>query len=88
VSTIDLNSPPPQHKFKVAIEREETDGERTVRLVKDLALFATALGLVIVIALLCLDALRSATTSADEKKWAMSILSAVTAGLIGYLVKR
>ena len=35
MSSIDLNSPPPNHKFSVSIDREETEGERRVRLFKD-----------------------------------------------------
>jgi len=33
-NSIDLNNPPPNHKFSVSVEREETDGERNVRLFK------------------------------------------------------
>ncbi|AUS42324.1 hypothetical protein CYD94_09085 [Ralstonia solanacearum] len=43
MSTIDLNNPPPNHNYKVSVEREETAGERWVRLTKDLALFFAAL---------------------------------------------
>ncbi|MDO3621402.1 hypothetical protein Q3O98_09860 [Ralstonia pseudosolanacearum] len=32
MSTIDLNNPPPNHNYKVSVEREETAGERWVRL--------------------------------------------------------
>ncbi len=39
MSSIDLSNPPPNHKYSVSIEREETDGERRVRLFKDVALF-------------------------------------------------
>ncbi len=35
MSSIDLNSPPPGHEFSVSVERVETDGERYVRLFKD-----------------------------------------------------
>lgn len=49
---IDLNQPPPNHIFKVSVDREETDGERRVRLFKDVAL-----GFVIVIAGLCYSTL-------------------------------
>lgn len=34
MSTIDLNAPPPKHKFSVSVEREETTGERGVRFVQ------------------------------------------------------
>lgn len=85
---IDLNQPPPNHTFKVSVDREETDGERRVRLFKDFALFVVALGFVIMIAGLCYSTLLSNVTSAEEKKWAMSILSATTGGLIGYLIRK
>ncbi len=88
MSTIDLNTPPPNHKFSVSVEREETAGEQRVRLIKDLTLFFVAVGFVLLIALFCYGTLTSATASAEEKKWAMSVLSAATAGLIGYLIRK
>lgn len=88
MNRIDLNQPPPNHTFSVSVNREETDGERQVRLFKDVALFVVALGFVIMIAGLCYSTLYSATASAEEKKWAMSILSAATGGLIGYLIRK
>jgi len=88
VSTIDLNSPPPNHKFSVSVEREETAGERQVRLFKDVALFLVAVAFVVLIAWLCYSTLTSASATADEKKWAMSVLSAAAGGIIGYLVRK
>jgi hypothetical protein len=88
MSTIDLNSPPPNHKYNVSVEREETAGERRVRLFKDVSLFVIAVGFVVLIVALCYRTLSSATTTADEKKWAMSVLSAATGGIIGYLVRK
>lgn len=88
MSTIDLNTPPPNHKYSVSVEREETDGERGVRLFKDVALFVMALGFVMLMAWLCYATLHDPTASADAKKWAMLILSAATGGIIGYLVRK
>lgn len=88
MSVIDLNTPPPDHNFSIKVERVETAGERTVRLFKDLVLFLTAIAFVSLIAWLCFHALLSDATSADEKKWAMSILSAAAGGLIGYLIRK
>jgi cytochrome c biogenesis protein CcdA len=88
VSLLDLNAPPPNHKFNVTVEREETTAERNVRLFKDVALFVAGLGFVIVVAWLCLSTLASTTVAAEEKKWAMSILTAMTGGMIGYLVRK
>ncbi len=88
MSSIDLNNPPPNHKFSVSVEREETDGERRVRLFKDIALFVAALAFVMLIAWLCYSTLTSATAGPEEKKWAMSILSAAAGGIIGYLIRK
>lgn len=88
MSSIDLNSPPPNHKFSVAIDREETAGERRVRLFKDVALFVVAIGFVLLIVALCYSTLTSTTATADEKKWAMSVISAAAGGIIGYLVRK
>lgn len=88
MSTIDLNTPPPNHKYSVSVEREETAGERGVRLFKDVALFVAALGFVVLIAWLCYSTLSSSAATAEEKKWAMSVLSAATGGIVGYLIRK
>lgn len=87
MSTIDLNTPPPNHTFSVSVEREETTGERRVRLFKDATLFLVAIGFVMLIAWLCFSTLSSPSATAEEKKWAMSVLSAAAGGIIGYLVR-
>ncbi len=88
MSTIDLNSPPPNHKFSVSVEREETEGERKVRLFKDVSLFVVAVVFVSLVVWLCFSTLTSTSAAAEEKKWAMSILSAATGGIVGYLVRK
>ena len=88
MNSIDLNQPPPGHKFDVSIEKEESVAERRVRLFKDVALFVAALGLVALVAIYCFRALLDPTSTADEKKWAMSVLAAATGGLRGYLVRK
>lgn len=88
MSNIDLNTPPPNHTFSVSVEPEETDADRHVRLFKDVALFVVAIGFVVMIAWLCFSTLSSTTATPEEKKWAMSVLSAATGGIIGYLVRK
>jgi cytochrome c biogenesis protein CcdA len=88
MSNIDLNSPPPNHKFSVSIDREETAGERKVRLFKNVALFVVAICFVTMIVVLCYSTLTSVTATADAKKWAMSVISAAAGGIIGYLVRK
>jgi hypothetical protein len=89
VSTIDLNQPPPGHKFSVAVEKEETPAEAKVRLGKDVALFAFSLMFFSVIAGLCLYIVAFSTTSgAEEKKWAQTVLGAAAGGLLGFVLKK
>jgi hypothetical protein len=88
MNRIDLDSPPPNHKYSVSIEREETASELYVRLFKDVALFVVAVGFVVLIVRLCYETLSSSAASAEEKKWAMSVLSAATGGIVGYLLRR
>ncbi len=88
MNTINLNKPPPNHQYKVSIEREEAQIEQRVRLFKDLTLFIVAIGFVLLIAALCLNTLQDKSASVEAQKWAMSILSAATGGLIGYLVRK
>jgi cytochrome c biogenesis protein CcdA len=88
VSSIDLNSPPPGHKFNISVERDETEGERKVRLFKDVVLFVVAIIFMLIIFGYCFHTLFSLDTSPDAKRWAQSVLSAVIGGLSGYLIKR
>lgn len=88
MNQIDLNNPPPKHNYKVSIEREETGEERKVRLFKDVALFSATLVFVGLIIYLCYSTLVSTTSTADEKKWAMSVISGAAGGMIGYLVRK
>ena len=87
-NNIDLNNPPANYRYKVTLDREETQGELCVRLVKDFGLFLFALVTVGAVFWLAYEAVTSPTAGADEKKWAMSILSGGAMGLVGYLVRK
>jgi hypothetical protein len=88
MSTLDLNNPPSNHNLTLSLEPEEKNLERYARLFKDLALFLVSLGFVILITFLCYQTLISQTAQAEEKKWAMSVISAATGGIIGYLIRK
>jgi hypothetical protein len=88
VSTLDLDNPPPGHRYKVQVDREETNAELAVRLTKELCVFALALVFVGGIYWLAYATAISPTAGMEEKKWAMSVLSAGAAGLVGYLVRK
>jgi len=90
MSHINLNNPLTGHSFKVNVEKNETEAERAVRLIKDIRLFLFASVFIGVIGWLCLTALLNTTgkVSADDKKLAMSFLAAVGGALVGYLVRK
>ena len=83
-----VNNPPANYRYKVSVDRDETPAERTVRLAKDMMVFLLALLFVGAIYWLCFNSVTSSTSSAEEKKWAMSILSGGAGGLVGYLVRK
>ncbi len=88
MTEIDFSKPPDGHQFNVTLERAETPAERGVRLFKDVALFVAAMSFVAIIGWLAVRSLTSAAASPDEKKWAMGVLAATAAGLVGYLIRR
>lgn len=88
MSQIDLNKVPDGHKYKVSLDPDENPWDRAVRLSKDLLLFLAALGVVLTIATICIRSVLDPHTAEEEKKWAMSILTAVAGGLVGYLVRK
>ncbi len=88
MSTIDLNNPPPNHRYRVSVDREETRAERNVRLIRELGVFLFAAVFVGGIYWLAFNTVTNQSASPEEKKWAMSVLSAGAAGLVGYLVRK
>lgn len=88
MSVIDLNSPPANHNYTVSVKPEEKRGEVAVRIFKDLVLFLVGIGFVGCVGWICWEAISSDTSSADEKRWAQSVISAATGGIIGYLVRK
>ena len=88
MSQLDLDKPPDGHQFSVTLDPAETSGERAVRLFKDVTLFLVTLILLSMIAWLCFSTLTSLTTTPEEKRWAMSILTAAAGGMVGYLMKK
>jgi len=87
-NNIDLDKPLVGHEYKLKVEPKETGADRNVRLFKDLALFLAALSFVAIIIYMCVVTLISSTSTQDEKKWAMSIVTGATGALIGYLIKK
>lgn len=51
-------------------------------------LFLAAVGFAVLIGSLCYRTLSSSTATAEEREWAMFVLSATTGGIIGYLVRK
>jgi hypothetical protein len=88
VTRFDFDDPPPTHQFSIRYDPVETTGERTVRLAKEFLVFLLAAGFVSTIFYLAFVTVTNPSSSPEEKKWAMSVLSAGAAGLVGYLVRR
>jgi zona occludens toxin (predicted ATPase) len=86
VSNLDLNSLPPD--LQATLTKKETDGERRVRLFKDVAVFAFALVILMAAFVWSAWAIISAAADADEKHVAQTVLVAIVSGLVGYLLKR
>lgn len=88
MSVIDLNAPPTNHNYTVSVKPDEKWGEVAVRIFKDLVLFIVAIVFVGFVVWICWEAISSDTSSADEKRWAQSVITAATGGIIGYLVRK
>ena len=84
----DLNKTPNNHRLSAHIEPDETKAERTVRLFKDVVLFIVAVVFLGIIVSFCYDTLQDKAASPDAKRWAMSVLSAATGGIVGFLVRK
>lgn len=85
---VDLNQVPDGHSVNFKVEPVETRADASVRLVKDVLLFLFALAVIGTLLYVCYQTVTGTAATADEKKWAMSILTAVGGGLVGYLVRK
>jgi hypothetical protein len=83
-----LQNPSSEHNFKISLDPGEATADRHVRLSKDVVLFVLAVGFVLVTVRFCIATMLSPAARDEEKKWAMSILSAAAGGMIGYLIGR
>lgn len=87
MNTIDLDNPPPNQKVTVSVEPAESTADSAVRLVKECTLFGAAIIGVVIIGWICVHTTLSSSASQEDKKWAMSILTAIVGALIGYLIR-
>ncbi len=85
--TLDLSAPPQNHTYTVSLSSEEKDSDRFVRLAKEIILVVLAAGFVMLVGWICVQTLFSTQATADEKKWAMSTITAISGGLVGYLIR-
>ncbi len=85
--TLDLSAPPQNHAYTVSLSPEEKDSDRFVRLAKEIILVVLASGFVMLVGWICVQTLFSTQATADEKKWAMSTITAISGGLVGYLIR-
>ena len=88
---LDLSKPAPAgHEYTVKLDPKETTGDALVRHFKDLVMFVLAVTFVVAIVWYLYDSVfkEGRTPSADDKRWAQSVLTAILAGLVGYMVKK
>ena len=85
--TLDLSAPPQNHTYTVSLSSEEKDSDRFVRLAKEIILVVLAACFVMLVGWICVQTLFSTQATADEKKWAMSTITAISGGLVGYLIR-
>ena len=85
--TLDLSAPPQNHTYTVSLSSEEKDSDRFVRLAKEIILVVLAAGFVMLVGWICVQTLFSTQATADDKKWAMSTITAISGGLVGYLIR-
>jgi hypothetical protein len=79
---------PDGHRYSVSVEKEESASEQKVRLFKEVVTFLLAIIFVSALGFVCVRVVFSTEASADDRKWAMSFLTGIGAGLTGYLIKR
>lgn len=84
-SRIDLNTLAQAGRYDLSVRSPEDPEDARHRRRKDLLLLSVALLGMCTIGFFCVWVLLSPTASADDKKWAQSVLTALVAGFIGYL---
>ena len=85
MSNIDLNNLPPD--LTASVNKKETDGERRVRLIKDLVIFIAAV-FVVSAAFVWAAWVLVSGQSPTLQPFAISTASAIIGGLLGYLLKK
>lgn len=84
-ASLDLNALAQAGHYELSVKSPEDPDDARHRRRKDLLLLSVALLGLCAIGFFCLWVLMSPTASTDDKKWAQSVLTAIVAGLIGYL---
>jgi hypothetical protein len=89
---VDLGKQFDPKKFKVEIKTAEDPTEMDYRLrkeffaflVKDLCTYGVAILIVVVVLVYCFVVLVVRSSSPDEKNWAMSVLTSILTGAVGF----
>ncbi len=86
MSNLDLNNLPTD--LQLTLSKKETDGERWVRLGKDLIVFVFAICVLLIAVVWSTWTLFEPSATADNKHTAQTIMIAIVSALVGYLVRR
>lgn len=75
------------HDLTVKIEKVEKPAEMFIRLFKDVIAFLVGIATILFVGSICYETLHAVPGSPEEKKWAMSVVSAMFGGVMTYVMK-
>lgn len=87
---VDLAKLAENSNLQVSIQsvQQEDPAEAKIRRIKDIVLFSFALVFVIAIATVCVYFIFSSSSSNDDKRWSMGLLSSLVSAFIGFITGR
>lgn len=88
MSALDFDKVPDGHELTLKVEKSEEAADAFVRRLREIVLMICAVGGAAIFLWICFQVVTDPKSSADDKKWATSIITAVVGGLVGALVKR
>lgn len=88
MSALDFDKVPDGHELTVKVEKSESEGDARLRRTREIVLMLCAVAGAGVFLWICYQTVTNPLSSADDKKWATSIITAVVGALVGALVKK
>lgn len=87
---VDLSKLAENSNLKVSIQsiQPEDPVEAKIRRIKDIVLFAVGLLFVLLIAAVCVYFIFSSSSTSDDKRWSMGVLSSLVTAFLGFITGR